>query len=336
MSKLIFTADIHLQPFSNDTIELENGIRLKLQELLNSIRQLLDYAVKNEIETVIFGGDIGHHRSTIHTRPFYLFISLLMEYKDKITYKFIPGNHDGHPQFLGENCVSLLSGYENIDVFMEPTVEGNITYIPDGTDMYNDIKNAKGTDILVSHFPLSEAATDSGLKVTTKFSKKDLKKFKLVLIGDYHTHQTIDGFIHYPGTLIPMNKGEKGAKGFIVFDDETLETEFVEVTGFRKYVEIEITEETSAKELKSIIKESTESNDFLTVRNTLQSIPTSLKSVVKDVTVIDDYEPEEIMRGISSAMQIGEQMKKFLEIEGINEDEREKYLQIGLTALGCA
>ena len=131
-----------------------------------------------------------------------------------------------------------------------------------------------------------------------------------------------------------MNKGEKGAKGFIVFDDKTLETEFVEVTGFRKYVEYEITEETSVKELKSIIKESTESNDFLTVKNTLQSLPTNLKSVVKEVTVIDVFEADEIMRGISSSMQIGDQMKKFLEIEGINEDEREKYLQIGLTALG--
>lgn len=332
MAKKIFTADLHLQPFSNDTVELENGIRLKLQELLNSIIQMLEYAVKNKIDTVIFGGDIGHHRSTVHTRPFYLFMNILNQYKDKVRYKFIPGNHDGHPQFPGENCVALFKGIENIDVFLEPTVEGNITYIPDGSDMINDIKNSDPNKVLVSHFPLSEGATDSGLKVTTKFSKKDLKKFKLVLLGDYHTHQTID-HIHYPGSLIPFNKGETGEKGFIVFDDETLETKFVEVTGFRKYINVEIDESTDKKSLNKIIKEAKESNDFITVRNNLSIIPTELKSVIKDIPVIDNFEPEEILRGISSNMDLGEQMKKYMEIQGVPKEDYDKYLNIGLGAL---
>jgi DNA repair exonuclease SbcCD nuclease subunit len=332
LPKKIFTADLHLQPFNSDTVELENGIRLKLQELLNSIIQMLEYAVKNNIDTVVFGGDIGHHRSTIHTRPFYLFLDILAQYKDKIRYKFIPGNHDGHPQFPGENCVGIFKGFDYIDVFLEPTVEGNITYIPDGFDMLNDIKNAEPNKILVSHFPLSEAATDSGLKVTTKFSKKDLKKFKLVLLGDYHSHQTID-HIHYPGSLIPFNKGETGEKGFIVFDDETLETEFVEVTGFRKYVNVEIDESTDKKSLNKIIKEAKESNDFITVRNNMSIIPTELKSLIKDIPVIDNFEPEEILRGISSNMDLGEQMKKYMEIQGVPKEDFDKYLNIGLGAL---
>lgn len=333
MSKKIFTADLHLQPFSNDTVELENGIRLKLQELLNSIRQMLEYAIKNKIDTVIIGGDIGHLRSTVHTRPFSLFKQLLEEYKDDIRYKMISGNHDGHPNFPEESCVSLFKGFDYIDVFFEPTVENNITYIPDGINMLEDIRNAEPNDILVSHFPLSEAATDSGLKITTKFSKKDLKKFKLVLIGDYHTQQNID-HIYYPGTLIPMNKGEKGPKGFLVFDDESLDVEFVEVTGFRKYIDIEITEKTDTKELKQILNEAKESNDFITVRNTLEKIPSSIKTLIKDVPVIEEYEPEEILRGITSSMQLGEQMKKYLEIENISEELREKYLNIGLSTIG--
>jgi DNA repair exonuclease SbcCD nuclease subunit len=199
--------------------------------------------------------------------------------------------------------------------------------------MYEDIKNAEPNDILISHFPLSEGATDSGLKVTTRFSAKDLKKFKLVLLGDYHTHQTV-GHIHYPGTLIPMNKGEKGAKGFIVFDDKTLKTEFVEVTGFRKYIDVEITDTTNAKDLKKIINEAKDSNDFITVRNTLEELPKEFKTLVKDVPVIDEFEPEEFLRGISSSMQLGEQLNKYLEIKNVPESDRNKYIQIGLTALG--
>lgn len=332
MSKMIFTADLHLQPFTSDNVELENGIRLKLQELINNIKQLLDYAVANKISTVIFGGDIGHHRNTIYTRPFSLFQDLLLSYD--LEYRFIPGNHDGSSLYSGQNSVALLKTLPKTKVFFEPTIEDNITYIPDSQNMYEDIKNSKSNDILVSHFALSEAATDSGLKITTKFSKRDLTKFKLVLIGDYHTHQTID-HIHYPGSLIPLNRGEKGPKGFIVCDTKTLKTKFVEVTGFRKYIDIEITEESDLKEIKSIIKESETSNDFITIRNTLKEIPKEVNSIIKKtkLIVIDKYEPEEILRGITSSMSLADQMKKFLEIENIDDSLIDKYMAVGIQAI---
>ena len=180
MSKKIFTADLHLQPFESDNIELENGIRLKLQELLNSIEQMLQYGIKSNIDTVIFGGDIGHYRNTIHTRPFYLFQELLLKYTDNFNYIFIPGNHDGSSLYVGQNSVSFFRTMPKTKVLLYPTVIENITYIPDSQNMLNDIKNAEPNDILISHFPLSEGATESGLKITTKFSKKDLKKFKRV------------------------------------------------------------------------------------------------------------------------------------------------------------
>lgn len=332
MSKKIFTADLHLQPFESDNIELENGIRLKLQELLNSIEQMLQYGIKSNIDTVIFGGDIGHYRNTIHTRPFYLFQELLLKYTDNFNYIFIPGNHDGSSLYVGQNSVSFFRTMPKTKVLLYPTVIENITYIPDSQNMLNDIKNAEPNDILISHFPLSEGATESGLKITTKFSKKDLKKFKRVYLGDYHTFQKVD-HIYYPGSLIPLNKGECGPKGFIVFDDETLETEFVEVTGYRKYINVEIDETTDKKVLNKIIKEAKESNDFITVRNNLSIIPTELKSVIKDIPVIDNFEPEEILRGISSNMDLGEQMKKYLEIQGVPKEDWNKYLNIGLGVL---
>ena len=151
-------------------------------------------------------------------------------------------------------------------------------------------------------------------------------------MGDYHTFQKVD-HIYYPGSLIPLNKGECGPKGFIVFDDETLETEFVEVTGYRKYINVEIDETTDKKVLNKIIKEAKESNDFITVRNNLSIIPTELKSVIKDIPVIDNFEPEEILRGISSNMDLGEQMKKYLEIQGVPKEDWNKYLNIGLGVL---
>lgn len=334
MSKKVFTADLHLQLFDSDNIQLESGISLKLHELLNAITQVFDYAVKNKIDTVIFGGDISHKRKNVDVKPFHLFQELLIEYSDRLNYIFIPGNHDGDGLFRGQTAVSFFKTIPNSQVFDFPTVIDNITYIPDSQDMLQDIHEAEPTDILISHFALSEAATDSGLKVITKFSKKDLKKFKLVLLGDYHTFQKIDN-IYYPGTLIPMNRGEKGPKGFIVFDDESMEVEFIETTGFRRYIDVEINENTNIEEVKKILQNKTETNDYIVVHNNLPEIPIELKVVMKEeaIPIIDKYEPEEIIRGISSNMNLGEQMKKYLELSGIPEKEMDLYLNIGMEAL---
>lgn len=334
MSKKIFTADLHLQSFDSDTVQLEDGISLKLNELLNSIKQMFDYAVKNNIDTVIFGGDISHKRKNVDVKPFHLFQELLISYSNKLNYIFIPGNHDGDGVFREYNAVSLFKTIPNTKVFNYPEVIGNITFIPDAQDMMEDIKNAESNDILISHFPLTEASTDSGLKVATKFSKKDLKKFKLVLLGDYHTRQTVD-HIHYPGTLIPMNRGERGPKGFLVFDDETLKVDFIEVTGFRRYIDVELNDDSDMEEIKKILQNKNETNDFIIIHNNLPEIPVDLKVMVQEesIPIIDKYEPEEIIRGISSNMNLGEQMKKYLELNGISEKEIDLYLNIGLEAL---
>lgn len=332
MAKQIFTADTHLKPYASDNVELESGITLKLQELLNNIRQMYEYAKSNNIDTVNFGGDLCHHKDTVHTRPFNLFKNIVAEYSDVIRSVFIPGNHDGNPQFPGENAVSLLCGLNNVEVYMKPTVVGNITYIPDCANLYDEIKSAKPNDILISHFPLSEASTEAGISIKTKYSKKDLKKFKLVLIGDYHTHQTID-HIHYPGSIFPTTRGETGPKGFIVFDDETLETEFIEVHGHRQYINVELTETTDIVEFTETMKELNESNDFVIIRSTRKDVPTELKELTKDSIFLDRSEIDDMQRGISSNMDIRDQMKKYLEIQNINEEDQEYYLEVALTCL---
>lgn len=331
MAKKIFTADLHLQNFNNDNVELESGITLKLQELLNSIEQVLKYGIDNKIDTVIFGGDIGQKRSIVDTKPFHLFQELLLKYCDKLHFIFIAGNHDGDGLHRGQHSCTFFKTIPNTTVIDYPTVIDNITYIPDNQLMYEDITNADPNDILVSHLALSEAATDSGLRVSTRFSKKDFNKWRLTLLGDYHLHQTID-HIHYPGSLIPLNRGEKGPKGFIVFDDETLKTEFIEVTGFRQYIDIQIDENTNFEEVKQILENK---DDFITVHNNLQEIPQEIRNIVKEaaVPVIDKYEPEDVVRGISSSMALGEQMTKYLEINNVPEYDRDRYLQIGLTNL---
>lgn len=330
--KKIFTADIHLHEFSMDNVLTESGITLKLQELLNAFKQMCDYAMNNNIEEIIIGGDINHKKNVVYARSFIRFKKVLKQYPN-LKFIIIPGNHDIVDMAAEESAVELLDGLKNVDIIMNVEQRDNILYIPHSNELFNNIKKSEPTDILISHLPLSEGKVDSGLSINTAFSKKDLKKFKLVLLGDYHTYQNIDN-IYYPGTLIPNKRNELGDKGFIVFDSDNLDVEFVETTGYRKCYNLELTEDVDVKDFIKNIKTLNESGHYITINKKIKEIPQSLKNVMENnVSINDNFEGEIISRGISANQNLDDQFKKYLEIEEIEEYNHKKYLEVVKDAL---
>src|SRR5690554_2450514 len=126
--KKIFTADIHLHEFSMDSVITDSGITLKLQELLDAFKQMCDYALENEINEIIIGGDINHKKNVVYARSFIRFKKILKEYP---TLKFIiiPGNHDIVDMAAEESAVELLDGLDNVELIMNVENRDNILYI---------------------------------------------------------------------------------------------------------------------------------------------------------------------------------------------------------------
>lgn len=324
--KNIFTADIHLQDFSNDKIITEDGISLKLLELLTAFENMCKYATENKIRHVYIGGDINHKKNIISARSFIKFKKIL-DYYSNLEFFFIKGNHDTISHSGEESAVDLLSGPLNVYIIRHMTTINNITFIPDGPELYNNLQKANSNDILISHLPLSDAKTDTGLNIDTHFSKKDFKKFKLVLLGDYHTPQSVD-HIHYSGTLIPFTRAETEEKSFIVFDDETLDIERIPTTGYRKYYDIELTEKTNSTEILETIKELSDAGNFITLRQKTKDIPEELKNVLEIAILDNQYEEEHISRGITSGMNLNEQIEKYVEIMNVPKKLKDKYFSI--------
>jgi len=75
--KYIFTSDLHLQKYNNDSVKLPDGTSLKLKETLDCFEELCKYAILNNVLSVIIGGDIVHHKDRIETIPFIRFKRLL-------------------------------------------------------------------------------------------------------------------------------------------------------------------------------------------------------------------------------------------------------------------
>ncbi len=327
--KRIFTADLHLQRYQNDPKKLEDGSSMKLKELLDCFRQVAEYAKENSME-VIIGGDIAHHKDKLETIPFVRFKKVLDEYP-MVTFVIFEGNH-GRSSAGNEDIGIELLNSPNVKILKDPCVEGNITFIPDSNVLYENIKNADPNKILCSHFPVTGAKNDMGFELETKFKMDDLAKWDLILLGDIHNHQmhqlTSGGKLYYSGSLVPTDRSETEQKGFIVFDDETLEVEFIPVTGYRQYHNIVITEKTNLKEVCSKIEELKQEGHTVIVKKEIAELPKKLRDITEDVQVVDLFRPDYNFRGITSGMNIDEQFTKYMDIMNISEEDKPKYLTI--------
>lgn len=335
--KFIFTADWHVKLYSDKQFD-EQGIPLRLNEIFSSIEYMCKYAIENDIDTMIIGGDTNDLKGILHVRAFVMLKNILTSYTDKIKFIFLHGNHDSSSKSGTESAIELLVG-DGIEAYTTTTaISEDILLIPFSNHMVDDIVNSDPYKIMISHFGLSDASLSSGISIRTSIKKDDLAKYELVLLGHYHKPQQV-GHVWYSGSPIQLRRDEHDEeKRFLVIDTENpSDVKSIPTKGYRKYYEIvlekDISEEDATKLLEQA-KKFREDGNFVTVRKRDKELPVGLNDELqKEFTIIDEYEEEYQIRGITMAMSDEERMTKYLEIKNIQEAKRAKYLEIGLRVL---
>ena len=334
--KFIFTADWHVKLYS-DRMTTNFGLPLKLHEIYSVIHDMCDYAKEHGIKYMIIGGDTNDLKSIIHTTSFVLLKRILLSYKDDIKFIFVDGNHDKaskiskQGEIESETAIELLQVDGVIDIVTKPTVIGNITMIPYSNNLVDNIKNCDPNKILISHFGVDEATLSNGLSIKANVKLKDLKKFELVLLGHYHKPQQIDN-LYYVGNPIQVKKDEKNEeKRFLVVDSNTLEVESILTKGYRKFFEFTIKEKSDMQLVKEQALELKRDGNYVTIINEMQEkIKTDND---QNIVIINNYNEQNQIRGITTAMAIEDQMKKYLEIKGIPVEQYTEYITLGTKIL---
>lgn len=336
--RFIFTADIHLKMWSDKEFT-ENGIPKKLIEILNTIDQMCNYAHKNNIEDIVIGGDLNDTKGVAHVSAFVLFKQLVSKHHD-LNFYILHGNHDAVSDSEGrESAIQLLEEHGNVRIILEPVLENifdrDVLFIPHSPNMVDELKRYMEHDpeILISHFGLTEAVLSSGISIRTGIRANNLKKIKLTLLGHYHKPQEIieeDYSIYYAGSPIAIRRDEAGEeKRFLVVDTETFEVESVNTEGYRRFHEILIDDTVNIEEIKEKIERIKNSGDYLVIKKTIANIPKEIESVINENNVIDLYQKDITLRGITASMNSEEQMKRYLEIMEIPKEEHDAYISTG-------
>jgi len=326
-------SDIHLKLY-NDSEYTESGLPLKLYEIIQTFRNMcLDMRTRN-IKKVAILGDVNDTKQFAAVDAFSAFRKVLEEFSDIIFY-IIPGNHDMTMANISakkeddgnafRTAVDLLKGPPNIVPIDEPTVIDNITFVP--YSYINIINDLEPTDILMSHFGLSDAVLSNGKSIRNNFKSQDLKKWKLVLLGHYHKPQKL-GNVYYIGNLIPLKRDEFDEnKRYICLDSNTLDIESVHTSGYRKYYEFIITDSEDIDDKLEEANKLKADGNFVVVRNRTENI---INDKLEGIKLIEEFQEEFQTRGLSGKMNDEEQMNKYLEIERISKNDHDEFLKIGL------
>ena len=324
--KMLISADWHFSAYSSDKIDSKTGLPERLSDIYSVITNMIDYAKSNSISYINVVGDIFHNKSIIYSTAQSLLLDIVRNNKN-IHWIFLTGNHDlSSMTGDGVSATKCFDNEENVTTIHETKKIENMLFVPwNPKTMVSDIKNGDA-EYLFAHLGLNEGVLNSGISLVSDIGLKDLKQYKKVYLGHYHTPQEISN-VKYVGNPTHLDWNDKNQeKRFIVFDSITGEEESVPTSGYKKHCEFEITEENKSEILR-VAKELKNSGHYVKL-NKIDNLDTSDLENVFDV--IDKREKDITNRGITSSMSASDKLNRFLEIKEIPLEKRDIYRNVAL------
>lgn len=214
--------------------------RENLQECVSLFAQIESLAKERNINTVVFLGDMLERRGLIEAEC----LNTLFSYfsSSNLHHYIVCGNHDQISTHNDSTALEPLKALKNVNIYDEPGQLGNILFMP-------YYRNPKGflyditlwlprlpnTPILLCHQGIKEFTIGSGYTEDEAVNVSDLKAFKLVVAGHYHTPMNKANVV-YLGSPFSHSFGESNEeKRLGILNTETVELEYIP-TNFRKHM----------------------------------------------------------------------------------------------------
>ena len=249
MSKdfLIFS-DLHAHNFSYKAKSVvadgcPSMLNSRLVDTLNVLDEIREYALRNNISTVVFAGDLFHSRKSVEIDVRHTISNKIIRFsEDGITLLMIPGNHDMGDRYGSLHSLHGLHKIHNIHVFdtVAPHVftdaSGNTFILVPYSESLEATKMAyaeaefkastlPGPVFLIGHTGVSGAKVggDFVLESESDLTVSDLPSgFTACFFGHFHEHQELKSGSWYVGATHQHNWGDSnGKRGFLHVSTES-------------------------------------------------------------------------------------------------------------------
>lgn len=229
--KFLHFADLHIDANTRGKRDPDTGVHIRVMDTVNNLDYLIDFAIQEKVDAVIFSGDAFHHERPLqeHKELFQKRIKYLAN--SGIPFIAVIGNHDKIQRSYFKHPLRDFEVFEveNIYVSYDPEIlefDNFIVYqIP---WQYGDIKieplESDKPIIVNAHCTIWGITYDSGVETSEVnlgrdfvLSVEELEFADYVALGHIHREQTVheDPPMIYPGNVEINTWGEIGDKYFI-------------------------------------------------------------------------------------------------------------------------
>lgn len=244
---IIIVSDLHLGEYSYGLIDSETGLNSRLLDVGGAFDEVIDYAIENEIGTIVIAGDIYHikHPKSHIRKLFASYIKKALESGIRII--IIPGNHDqtyglGRSHSLSE-MKELSSLFDNLLIIEKPSIkkiddEVSIAFLPfvnradyrlaSDEEFHNwQLKQIEKLSekidskkkYFVGHFGTDKSVVGGSVDLGTSdnanvipLSFLDNLNFDKIYLGDIHKHQILSEKTRHIGSIAQTTFGEENEK----------------------------------------------------------------------------------------------------------------------------
>jgi DNA repair exonuclease SbcCD nuclease subunit len=266
MSKFLIFSDIHIHPHKKS--------QERLQDCLKALDWVFQKAIENNVDSVMFGGDLLHDRQKIDSLTYMEVFNILEKYQDKKfkTYLLL-GNHD---LWFANNwrvsSVIPFKALKNIEVIdrTESKIINGISwhFIPYTHDPIVELEKLKTENVkdsyLLAHLAVDGAKLNSFGSVSDVIVEHDgdmvivnknlFTKYKRAFFGHYHGPQKLSKTIEYIGSPLQLSFGEVNEdKHVIILDTDDNSVSYIKNDFSPKHFYIDSCkiDEYSEKDLKN-------------------------------------------------------------------------------------
>lgn len=243
--KILIFSDIHIHPHKKSVERLEDCIK--------TLDWVFECAKENEIENIIFLGDLFHDRQKIDVLTYQKTFEILEKHllSNKIKLYLLLGNHDlWHNQKWDVSSVNPLRNLPGVSVLSEPCVrlisdEYLFAFLPYTHDPISDLKKIEKEwkiqcdknkidppKLIGAHIAVDGAVWNVKYGTTAEVSIEHdgdmikvgpniFKKWDRVFLGHYHAEQQLSENVEYVGSPLQLSFGEAFQdKHIIIYDLE--------------------------------------------------------------------------------------------------------------------
>lgn len=343
--KIIHCADVHLGSRMNKFPKVKAEERAR--EVRASFERMISYAKREGIDTILLAGDVFDN-----DRPFKKdkeFFYSAVRRNSEITFFYLRGNHDGNESYTEEieNLKTFNSTWTSYTLGWNVVLSGIEMDRNNALSMYSTLNlDPDNLNIVMLH---GQAGESSGENKINLLRLKN-KGIDYLALGHVHTQgkKAIDerGVSVYSGCLEGRGFDETGKKGFMVYDTDTKEVNFVPFA-YRTIEEIDIdisgTQDGygAAQKIKSEIHIDEKNLLRLNLVGEIDFVDETLAADVEKyisdicyfVSVKDKTRLKIDYSAFRDSLSLKGEFVRLVSGEDLDDEDRQKILDIGMKAL---